>query len=389
LICAQNDTIHCDSSAWDDPVVFTDPTSSDDCGTPTVVVTVSDSYSGPNQDGSEDHCRTWTATDACGNSSTCTQCVHKDPPCQTLYCGFTQGFWGNSGGHDCNGNDKQTILTSLLTSPLVVGCNPNTFTVGIGDYQCVIDRLPGGGPSGPIFGTNTCNSIVGIALHSGNPARFRNTLLAQTISLILNTRYDVNLGSLEIGGIYMTTEDADGCGPDAVPAGNPSVTVIPQSVITYLGSNNTVNDLIALANAVLCGSYVPGPGDPTIGDINKAVTAFNEGFDECRFLISFTNTLREGSIVESDNKEFSMIAYPNPFNSQTSIEFTTDKASDNVKLEIFNTAGAQVAILFNGPVEKGSTYKVDFNGEKYPAGVYTYRINTGSETYFDKLVLIK
>jgi hypothetical protein len=356
-----------------------------------VVVTVSDSYTSPNSDGSEDHCRTWTATDACGNSSTCTQCIHVDPPCQTLYCGFTQGFWGNSGGTDCNGQTKVQILTAALATPLSVGCYPdsNYFFVGAGNYQCILDRLPGGGPSAQIFGNNTCNSIVGIALHNGNPARFRNVLLAQTISLILNTRYDVNLGGLQIGGIYMTTEDASGCGPTAVPAGNPQVHVIPQSVITYLGSNNTVNDLIALANAALCGSYVPGPGDPTIGDINKAVTAFNEGFDECRFLVSFSNTLREGAMVENTNSGFSMIAYPNPFNSQTTIEFTTDKASDNVKLEIFNTAGAQVAVLFNGPVEQGSNYKVSFNGEKYPAGVYTYRVSTGSETYFDKLILIK
>jgi hypothetical protein len=379
-----NDTIEC--ADLNDPWSFTDPQSSDNCGTPTVVVT--DSTGVVNPDGSEDHCKTWTATDACGNTSTCTQCIHRDAPCQTLFCGWTQGAWGSAGGLQCGLTTTQA-LQSVLTTPLIIGCNPNTFTVGIGDYQCVIDRLPGGGPSAQIFGTNTCNSIVGIALHSGNPARFRNTLLAQTITLMLNTRFDVNLGSLVIGGIYMTTQDASGCGPTAVPTGSPSVTIIPQSIITYLGPAGTVDDLIALANDALCGAFTTGPGLPTIGDINKAVTAFNEGFDECRFLVNFSNTLREGDIIESKSSEFSMIAYPNPFNSQTSIEFTTDKSSDNLKLEIFDAAGKQVAILFNGPVTEGSTYKVEFNGEKYPAGVYTYRINTGSENYFDKLILIK
>ncbi|HLG34513.1 MAG TPA: T9SS type A sorting domain-containing protein, partial [Bacteroidia bacterium] len=387
LTCAQNDTIDCEH--LDDPWSFTDPTSSDNCGTPTVVI--SDSSSVTNPDGSEEHCRTWTATDACGNTSTCTQCIHRDPPCvDTLYCGFTQGFWGNAGGQDCHGQTTTQILQSLLTTSLNIGCNPNTFTVGVGDYQCILDRLPGGGPSAQIFGTNTCNSIVGIALHSGNPARFRNVLLAQTITLMLNARYDVNLGGLQIGGIYMTTQGSDGCDSTAVPVGSPQVYVIPQSIITYLGANNTVNDLLALANDALCGAYVPGPGDPTLGDINKALDAFNQGFDECRFLVSFSNTLRDGAIIESDNNDsFSMIAYPNPFNSQTSIEFTPDNSCDNLKLEIFDAAGAQVAILFNGPAQEGSTYKVDFNGANYPAGVYIYRINTGSETYYDKLILIK
>jgi hypothetical protein len=370
-----------------DPWSFTDPQSSDNCGTPSVVVT--DSTGVINPDGSEDHCKTWTATDACGNTSTCTQCIHRAAPCQTLFCSWTQGAWGSAGGLQC-GQTTTQALQSVLTTSLIIGCNPNTFTVGVGDYQCVIDRLPGGGPAAQIFGTNTCSSIVGIALHSGNPARFRNVLLAQTITLMLNTRYDVDLGALEIDGIYMTTDGSDGCDSTATPTGDPQVYVIPQSIITYLGSNNTVDDLIALANDALCGAYTPGPGDPTLGDITKALDAFNQGFDECRFLISFSNTLREDAIIESNgNGEFSMIAYPNPFNSQTSIEFTTDKASDNLKLEIFDAAGAHVATLFNGPVQEGSSYKVDFNGANYPAGVYIYRVNTGSETYFDKLILIK
>mgnify|MGYP003336832727 CR=1 FL=1 len=368
--------------------MFGTPTASDACDvSPTITELSTDTTT--NNDGSITYCRHWSATDDCGNSTECTQCITVQCP-QSLYCGFTQGFWGNSGGYDCYNHSTQQILTALLTTPLVVGCNPNTFTVGVGDYQCVIDRLPGGGPSAPIFGTNTCTSIVGIALHSGNPARFRNTLLAQTITLMLNARYDVNLGGLHITGTYMTTQDADGCGPTAVPAGNPSVSVIPQSVITYLGANNTINDLIALANAALCGAYVPSAGTPTLGDINKALDAFNQGFDECRFLVSFSNTLRsDASMQSSSTSSFSMIAYPNPFNSQTSIEFTTDKASANTKVEIFNAEGQQVAVLFNGPTLESTNYRVDFDGTKYASGVYTYRITTDTESYFDKLILIK
>jgi hypothetical protein len=55
--------------------------------------------------------------------------------------------------------------------------------------------------------------------------------------------------------------------------------------------------LLQLANDALCGAYVPSPGNPTLSDINKALTAFNEGFDECRFLIGFSNTLRAGAQI--------------------------------------------------------------------------------------------
>jgi hypothetical protein len=371
-----------------DPFAFGTPTADDACsGAATVIETSTDTTE--NSDGSTTYCRHWEATDACGNASNCTQCI--TVVCVgNLYCGFTQGFWGNAGGRDCHQQTTTEILTALLATDLNIGCYPdsNYLHIGAGDVQCVLDRLPGGGPAASIFGNNTCSSIVGIALHSGNPARFRNVLLAQTITLMLNVRYDANLGPLPITGIYMTTIDADGCDSTAIPTGDPEVYTIPQTIIDYLGSNNTVNDLIALANAALCGTYTGGPGLPTIGDINKAVSAFNEGFDECRFLVNFSNTLREGTITEP-NYGFSMIAYPNPFNSMTSIDFTTDKAYSNVKVEVFSTTGELVATLFNGPVTEGGAYRTNFNGAKYSSGVYTYKITTDTEAYFDKLILIK
>jgi hypothetical protein len=73
----------------------------------------------------------------------------------------------------------------------------------------------------------------------------------------------------------------------------------------------------------------------------------------------------------------------------TSIDFTTDKAYSNVKVEVFSTTGELVATLFNGPVTEGGAYRTNFNGAKYSSGVYTYKITTDTEAYFDKLILIK
>jgi Secretion system C-terminal sorting domain len=373
-----------------DAVVFTDPTPTDACDQ-SVSFSVLSTSSTTNSDGSVDSCTTWQAVDDCGNSAECTQCIHINP-CATLFCSYTQGFWGNSGGHDCYGNSKPQLINDLLSTPLVIGCNGNTMTFGIGEGQCVIDRLPGGGPSVAITGNNTCNSIVGIALHSGTPARFRNTLLAQTIALELNVRYDVNLGGVQITGQYMTTQDASPCdSTNAAPSGSPSVQTIPQSVITYLGSNNTVNDLLQLANDALCGAYVPSAGNPTLSDITKALDAFNQGFDECRFLLGFSNTLRNGAVVNTPASEdaISVLAYPNPFNSNTNITFSVSAASADVKVEVFNSIGEHVATLFHGAVEGGVMYTVEFNGTNIPAGIYTYRIISGNESYVDKLTLIK
>jgi hypothetical protein len=69
-------------------IVWTQPPVSDNCGGD-VTVTYEDTISTITV-----HCRTWIATDSCGKSSTCKECVAV-VPC-TAYKGCSQGFWGNT-----------------------------------------------------------------------------------------------------------------------------------------------------------------------------------------------------------------------------------------------------------------------------------------------------
>jgi len=120
-------------------------------------------------------------------------------------------------------------------------------------------------------------------------------LLGQTLALSLNTRFDSfhegGLGDLELCK-YMTSLRAivhvDGQGnvtEEQAPLckGNVSSRVIPEAVLAELDAHGgrTVNDLLALANRALAGEAT----DSTLDEINQAVSAVNELFDECRFLI--------------------------------------------------------------------------------------------------------
>ncbi len=388
------------------PVTFGSPTVSDDCDpNPTVAVTDSNTTT-VNLDGSVTHCRTWEATDACGNASNCSQCITVTCDSATIngpllaenpleqHCTQTQNFWGSSNnGHIiCTGENSDQAKLWLLSSPygnMVLGGGTNKLTLTSADVSCINTRMPGSGSDARIFGNNTCNSIIGISL-LGN-GRFRNKLLSQTITLMFSTRMDVTLGDLHLDGQYMTVQGSTGCDVGAVPDGNLHVYTIPSTVLTYLGANNTVNDLIALANAALSGLYLPSVGAPTLADIRKAIEAINSGFDDCKFLVGFSNTLRDGNHAggNSNNDAFTVKAYPNPFNAGTTISFSLDKSYDNLKVEIFNATGEVVAVPFNGSTEEGVTYIAEFDGNNYPAGVYIYRISAGTESYFDKLILIK
>jgi len=79
--------------------------------------------------------------------------------------------------------------------------------------------------------------------------------------------------------------------------------------------------------------------------------------------------------------------YPNPFNPSTTIEFSLPSASE-VKLEIFNVLGQNVATLADGTLSAGN-HQFEFDASNQPSGIYFYRLihQNGSDT--KKMVLVK
>ena len=90
--------------------------------------------------------------------------------------------------------------------------------------------------------------------------------------------------------------------------------------------------------------------------------------------------------------EISMLNYPNPFNPETTISFTTAKRG-KTKLEIFNIKGQKVKTLLNENIEAGS-HNVVWNGtdnsyKNVASGIYFIKILTNKQSKIHKLLLIK
>jgi hypothetical protein len=79
--------------------------------------------------------------------------------------------------------------------------------------------------------------------------------------------------------------------------------------------------------------------------------------------------------------------YPNPFNPVTKIKFGLPKSS-YVKFHVYDILGQEIELLVNQTLEAG-TYEIQWNGGKYPSGVYFYRIEAGSFTKTAKMILAK
>lgn len=87
-------------------------------------------------------------------------------------------------------------------------------------------------------------------------------------------------------------------------------------------------------------------------------------------------------------------AYPNPFNPATTIEFTVPSGADGlVKIEVYNTAGQQVAKLVEETLSAGAYKTVwegrDQSGQAVSSGTYFYRMEAGDFSATHSMTLLK
>ncbi|MDH3890241.1 MAG: PKD domain-containing protein [candidate division Zixibacteria bacterium] len=79
--------------------------------------------------------------------------------------------------------------------------------------------------------------------------------------------------------------------------------------------------------------------------------------------------------------------YPNPFNPKTSIRFSLP-SSMNVRLEVFNVLGQNVATLYEGTLNAG-LHEYEFDASHLSSGIYLYRLQADDMIETKKMVLMK
>lgn len=80
-------------------------------------------------------------------------------------------------------------------------------------------------------------------------------------------------------------------------------------------------------------------------------------------------------------------AYPNPFNPTTEIRFAVPMTA-NVKINVYDMNGREVALLVNGPMNAG-THSVTFNGSTLASGMYLVKMTSGNFQAVTKTLLVK
>ncbi|MBC8416061.1 MAG: T9SS type A sorting domain-containing protein [Candidatus Cloacimonetes bacterium] len=101
-------------------------------------------------------------------------------------------------------------------------------------------------------------------------------------------------------------------------------------------------------------------------------------------------SINENTVTPSTVKLFN---YPNPFNPQTTIIFSTAENAENAELVIYNVKGQKVKMLVNEVLPAGEHSVIwdgrDSNGKRVGSGVYFYKLKAGRMEKVKKMILIK
>ncbi|HEV8284532.1 MAG TPA: hypothetical protein VGQ09_09485, partial [Chitinophagaceae bacterium] len=336
-----NATIECLAT-----LVFTAPTASDACNGATVSIVGSDvTTAGAN--GTTLITRTWRAVDACGNSSVTRSQTITRLAC--IFCSYTQGFWGNKNGLAYM-RDSGILATQIIIGSTAPG--GKSILIPAGSWVKLNSVMPGGGPAGPLTVAGQCSILNScFDAYLTKQGRINNVLLSQTIALSLNVRTTGGaLNNLPIqSGCLQTSEDTFR---------------LNENVVNYLtcnGATATVANLLALANNLLGGTLVPGQNVggcvvPTYAEVNDAVTAINEGFDECRTFLGYgpcVAPLTTARTVASENSgDVTVSTSPNPYNDKIRFQIES-RVSGQGTLEVYNMLGQKIQTVYQGFVQAG------------------------------------
>ena len=110
--------------------------------------------------------------------------------------------------------------------------------------------------------------------------------------------------------------------------------------------------------------------------------------DDCPVItkVDFNPTAVE-EYIETIPTQYSLNAYPNPFNPTTKIEFSIPKAG-KYTIKVYNTLGQEVSLLVDHELVAG-IHSVTFDASGLASGIYICKLSGNNVSLSKKIVLMK
>jgi hypothetical protein len=143
-------------------------------------------------------------------------------------------------------------------------------------------------------------------------------------------------------------------------------------------------------SAVVFASGFLSPGDNNNGEAFGLFVALGDG--TVIALPAVGAKMAKVNPVSDDTKVLEQTSlgqnYPNPFNPTTTINFSLAERA-KVSLSVFNAQGQLVELLVEGETLDAGLHSVPFDASGMASGVYFYRLDAGSVTQKNKMILMK
>jgi len=120
---------------------------------------------------------------------------------------------------------------------------------------------------------------------------------------------------------------------------------------------------------------------------NLGAISFNTGVAYIESLSCMDSSAAERS-KSSDSKladtpveleATTLMAYPNPFMTNTTVRFTTPYTESDASLVLYDLRGAMIQVLYTGNTTANQKKEVKFNRQHLSPGVYFFRLTTSKE----------
>jgi hypothetical protein len=337
LTCSGNKTQDCGTTPS-----FDEPTVSDNCsGTPTVTHTDS-------QDGLT---RTWTATDGCGNTATCSQtvtipeCAGHLFPTATTCCTFKNGsalaftqvcftVKGSGPKNVSNATPGVFFYYARIIAPSANFCiriAQEKACTDLGLFTVQQDQVVLWDPACDKFQSITGPTYVTSADNKRDTATICVTGATAGCEYVLSIKYDTKslVGTHSNGGANCDFTWK------AFTASTPT-----GSLTLAAGSFGKVTAVSGCTEGQISGGTCPVKPQP------------------CTPPVTFA---RPTSEQITSAKDPSINAYPNPYNSEVNFQFVSP-VSGQAALEVYDVVGRRLSVVFSGRVDaniqRTATYKV-------------------------------
>jgi hypothetical protein len=93
-------------------------------------------------------------------------------------------------------------------------------------------------------------------------------------------------------------------------------------------------------------------------------------------------------VVISSDKFALYQNYPNPFNPTTKIRYILNEKTQLVSLKIYDILGNEIQTLVNSEQPAG-IYEITWTADKFPSGIYFYKLQAGSFVEIRNMILLK